>query len=1345
LGRLNILTILFAMGVSGAATEGALAQDPAPQASRKNPPAPPSEYVKAGVQLYQKNDYGRAAEYFKAASDYRDMLSVEDQVTLEKYRGLMDQVRSPVDSATVPAATTAPSSYSAAPTTPTPSASGAIPPGFDPSQVEPATRGGTSNPKWRARWLLQEARRQIQLGQFDTAAAKIAEARAFHIKWGLFDDTPDKVEESLRKVRAAAPPAVAANAAPGIKGDKREAQTRLKQARKMIAAGQCEQAESIAGEVASWGHRYTRWEDTPNKVAVAARAVRSRDQLRKLPPRAQPSPDIYDIHVKQARELMAQGQLDAAEAKARFAQQMNVVPTVNADRAEDVMHEIAMARSKVGVDSSVTMASAAQQPGMPPAAISAPAPELAAVNPATDPTGLPNPTAQPAPADGIPAAPMTGQQYLDSAKAFMIAGNFAAAKEAARQAKAAGSLDAPSDEILAQIGLTEQTSTLHVYDAALDAWRKADYARARALLQELTREDLDEGTRQKVEDLIARLPQDNAGKASVGPVGDAANLNAQRLKVEVGTKLGEARRLMETDPDKAIDLLNKTLDSIKASGVSESLSRGDTRRVEVALELAKKDKVAFDAKMKDKEQRVEIERKRLRILEADKAKKDQIAQIMAKANEAAANGKFEEAEALAKRGSEIDPNDPSMVAMAHVMRLKRRFERDNTIRSEKEDNTVLAFQGVDASSYAPRGVLDRDIDPGKGFSELTRRRVTYDPSVERRKSAKELAVEAKLNELVSVNFDKRPLAECVNFLATYTGLNIVLDPGALAEAPATEQTPVTLSLKDAKLKQVLKIILKSTGLTYSIDEGVLLLTSPQIRRTDLIVRYYYVGDLVMATRQTTNAGQMTGSPAPAPTGLSANGTPLGPTFPAPGDPNVAAAAAFGMNGQVSTADRPTVDFGPVIHLIKSTVAPGSWLNQEGAGEPAAAYGMGANYAGGAGDAPDVAQIGTITPFFLNISLIIRHTAEVHDEIVDLLRQLRRLQDLQVSIEVRFITVSDNFFEQIGVDFDFAIASDAVGRKSSFAANAPGAGNLFNGGAQQQVGQNGTVVPAYVINPQYSNSTGPKGITAGLGSSGDPNYFARQSSLGQLSIPFSQDSFSQIAPFNAVPGSGANFGIAFLSDLEVYLFMTALQGDTRSNLVQAPKVTTFNGANATINSANIINYVSQLIPIVGAGAVAFQPIPSQILDGVNLNVTPVVSADRRYVRMTLAPFFNTFSGFDTISVPAAVGGGGLGGQATSVNGTIQLPRTTVNNVNTTVTVPDGGTVLLGGVKRLREERKEAGTPILSKTPLINRLFRNIGIGRETDSLMLMVTPRIIILEEEEERLGIPAVNNPAATP
>ncbi len=85
--------------------------------------------------------------------------------------------------------------------------------------------------------------------------------------------------------------------------------------------------------------------------------------------------------------------------------------------------------------------------------------------------------------------------------------------------------------------------------------------------------------------------------------------------------------------------------------------------------------------------------------------------------------------------------------------------------------------------------------------------------------------------------------------------------------------------------------------------------------------------------------------------------------------------------------------------------------------------------------------------------------------------------------------------------------------------------------------------------------------------------------------------------------------------------------------------------------------------------------------------------------------------------------------------MQLPTFSFVTVSTTVSVPDGGTVLLGGIKRLSEGRNEFGVPILNKVPYINRLFRNVGIGRETQSLMMMVTPRIIIKEEEEQLLGI----------
>ena len=60
-------------------------------------------------------------------------------------------------------------------------------------------------------------------------------------------------------------------------------------------------------------------------------------------------------------------------------------------------------------------------------------------------------------------------------------------------------------------------------------------------------------------------------------------------------------------------------------------------------------------------------------------------------------------------------------------------------------------------------------------------------------------------------------------------------------------------------------------------------------------------------------------------------------------------------------------------------------------------------------------------------------------------------------------------------------------------------------------------------------------------------------------------------------------------------------------------------------------------------VAFQPQISAILNGSAMQVTPVVSADRRYVRVSVNAYFNTVNGFTTYTAPlGAVSGGGIGG-------------------------------------------------------------------------------------------------------
>src|SRR5205085_11377148 len=84
------------------------------------------------------------------------------------------------------------------------------------------------------------------------------------------------------------------------------------------------------------------------------------------------------------------------------------------------------------------------------------------------------------------------------------------------------------------------------------------------------------------------------------------------------------------------------------------------------------------------------------------------------------------------------------------------------------------------------------------------------------------------------------------------------------------------------------------------------------------------------------------------------------------------------------------------------------------------------------------------------------------------------------------------------------------------------------------------------------------------------------------------------------------------------------------------------------------------------------------------------------------------------------GQGVGGFA----GTLQL--------NTTAVIPDRGTVVVGGYSSLVEARNEFGPPGLSNIPYANRLFRNVGYGRQTSSSRLLLGVRIISLREEEER-------------
>ena len=79
------------------------------------------------------------------------------------------------------------------------------------------------------------------------------------------------------------------------------------------------------------------------------------------------------------------------------------------------------------------------------------------------------------------------------------------------------------------------------------------------------------------------------------------------------------------------------------------------------------------------------------------------------------------------------------------------------------------------------------------------------------------------------------------------------------------------------------------------------------------------------------------------------------------------------------------------------------------------------------------------------------------------------------------------------------------------------------------------------------------------------------------------------------------------------------------------------------------------------------------------------------------------------------------------------------VNTIVSVPDGGTLLLGGQTLAAEIEREQGVPILSKIPFLKRLFTNKSLAKDEQILLILVKPSIII-QREVEQTQFPLLNS-----
>jgi len=350
-------------------------------------------------------------------------------------------------------------------------------------------------------------------------------------------------------------------------------------------------------------------------------------------------------------------------------------------------------------------------------------------------------------------------------------------------------------------------------------------------------------------------------------------------------------------------------------------------------------------------------------------------------------------------------------------------------------------------------------------------------------------------------------------------------------------------------------------------------------------------------------------------------------------------------------------------------------------------------------------------------LIVMQRPEIHRMIDKLLTSLRSTQKLQVTVEGRVLVVNEGFFEEVGFDWS---GLNSVGAAST-------SGNMIGRQWDSE-----TFNPDGAVNPPGLDQVS-SGFVRPITGFGD----------GRMSVAGAISNYrALVSPEEGTIGSealnsalwedrlsnGLNAQYVYLSNLEAMTFIHMMRVRQAGTILTAPRLTVFNTQRAHMFIAEQQAYVADYD--VSGGT--YDPIVRQFLQGVVFEVKPIVSSDRRYITLEMKPTLATLLFMDSINLQGAVLLGDPP-QPFGISLPVDFPVIELRKVRTTVTIPDGGLVLLGGLMQNIKFSSENGIPFISNIPIIGRLFRWTIEDNQKNNLSIMVKAKLLMFEDEERKL------------
>jgi Flp pilus assembly secretin CpaC len=497
-------------------------------------------------------------------------------------------------------------------------------------------------------------------------------------------------------------------------------------------------------------------------------------------------------------------------------------------------------------------------------------------------------------------------------------------------------------------------------------------------------------------------------------------------------------------------------------------------------------------------------------------------------------------------------------------------------------------------------------------------------------------IRQKMESLVTIHLPDDTLKVALDRMQEQTGVNFIIDQALAAEL--SESRITEFHINSTRCSAVLELLLSGlptrsgSPLIYQYLDGAVFVTSKENQnlfdRPEIVI--YDVTDLI---------------------------TPFGENSLDANDSLKSGAAVSGTDAESRSQPLST---DTLMDLIKSSIAPETWQSE---GVNMAKYEEG--------------------------KLLVSHSSEVLGKIAELLEMFRKQQRLQVSIETRFITSTDDDLFDVGVEWK---GLDEISLEDVTTVGAGAYSSRSNTGADTRV--------ATVL-----------GSAADSVVAGAPVFTTENRSTQGLNMEFS-----------------------VLDPLRASIVLHALARKQTTKSLLAPRLTVINNQQgyfiSSVEEGYVRTYTSEDGNII--------PQPERVSSGQLLVVRPTVSSDRKYITLDLSPQITRVLALEqrpmTVPVRRRTGNGNNGSSVLElVSVTIELPSVEVWQLQTRVQVPDGGIVFVGGRMGNTARKSTRAVPLISKIPLIGRLFRSDGDYASLDNLIISVQAKILVFDELESKL------------